>query len=279
VHPALRPYVASYAGYRDRLDPAAVHHGLPSPEATVILTIESPIDVGWAGRPGTGGLFDELASGLHAGPAIVRTHGYQYGIQLGLTPRGVRALLGVPVAALAHDLVPLSALSGLLAGGALDRIRSARTWDARFDVLEACLLRRLSDRADSLGDPRPEVGEAWRLVVASGGRMRIEEVARRVGWSRRFLAPRFAAEYGLGPKQVARVCRFARSRRIAETGRPLVEVAALAGYADQAHLSREWRDLAGRTPTQWLASPYHVEEPACGARADVQDGDPTVLAR
>ena len=56
LHPALRPYVASLVGYRARLDPRAVHHGLPSPTITVVLSFDEPLDAGWLGRPaGRGG--------------------------------------------------------------------------------------------------------------------------------------------------------------------------------------------------------------------------------
>src|SRR5690606_32137193 len=100
----------------------------------------------------------------------------------------------------------------------------------------------------------PEVCEAFRLIEASGGRVTVAEVADRVGWSRRHLGERFRQEIGLSPKAAARVVRFHRARRLLATGgRGLAEVAAVAGYADQAHLTREFKDLAGATPTAWLA--------------------------
>ena len=57
------------------------------------------------------------------------------------------------------------------------------------------------------------------------------------------------------PKVVGRVLRFDRARRL--LGRParpgLAAVAATCGYYDQAHLTREFRELAGMSPTAWLA--------------------------
>ncbi len=258
AHPALRPLVPSYVGYRDRLDPEAVHHGLPSPWATVVLTIDAPLDVGWLDEPGSRGTFAAMAAGLHPVPALIHTHGYQQGIQLSLTPRGVRALLGLPAGALGRDLVPLeSVLPG--STDTLEAIREADSWDARFDLLDAALLRALGRHEDPFRDLPAEVGEAWRLIQHTGGRMPVETVARRVGWSRRYLAPRFEGEFGLAPKEAARVSRFTRARRLAESGHSLAETAAAAGYADQSHLTREWRALSGRTPTQLLASPYHLD--------------------
>ncbi len=57
---------------------------------------------------------------------------------------------------------------------------------------------------------------------------------------------------GLGVKTAGRVARFSRSTDLVRSGRPLAEVAARCGYADQQHLSREWRGLAGTSPSRWL---------------------------
>ena len=87
------------------------------------------------------------------------------------------------------------------------------------------------------------------------GRVDIAALAAEVGWSRRHLTERFTAEYGVGPKQLARVLRFEQSKAmLVRPGRPtLASIAAECGYADQAHMARDWRDIAGSSPTQWLA--------------------------
>ena len=58
--------------------------------------------------------------------------------------------------------------------------------------------------------------------------------------------------FGYGPQHLVRVLRLGRALHAARTGLPLVEVAVTTGYADQAHLSREVRDLAGTTPSRLL---------------------------
>jgi AraC-like DNA-binding protein len=72
-----------------------------------------------------------------------------------------------------------------------------------------------------------------------------------VGWSGRHLTDRFTDEYGIGPKQAARIERFQRARTLLAGDDPVGYVAAASGYADQAHLTREFRALGGCTPTQW----------------------------
>ena len=107
---------------------------------------------------------------------------------------------------------------------------------------------------------------AWRRIVESGGTVRIADLAAETGYSRRQLSTRFRREYGLTAKQATRVVRFERSwvmlrrlermRRSSEGGpRPLLaDVASRCGYYDQAHLAREWNELAGCPPSSWLAA-------------------------
>jgi AraC-like DNA-binding protein len=106
---------------------------------------------------------------------------------------------------------------------------------------------------------RTELGWAWHRLVAGGDR-RVDRLADEIGWSRGYFARLFAAEFGLQPKETARVVRFDRARRAladgtvsgnAERGSLVADIAARHGYADQAHLSREWRRLAGCTPGEW----------------------------
>ena len=65
---------------------------------------------------------------------------------------------------------------------------------------------------------------------------------------------RFAAQVGLGPKVAARVLRFRRAADLLVAGGPgtVADVAARTGFADQSHLVREFRALAGCTPTRFV---------------------------
>lgn len=84
------------------------------------------------------------------------------------------------------------------------------------------------------------------------------------------MASLFRAECGITPKEYQRISRLETSRqRLAETVRSrtrapsLAGVAAACGYADQAHLTREWSDLAGVPPTTWLREEFpFLQEPS-----------------
>jgi AraC-like DNA-binding protein len=193
--------------------------------------------------------------GLHAAPVTIAYERSQRGVQLDLTPFGARALFGLPAGELASTVVALDALLGRRAGEWLDRLRSADTWAARFAVLDDVLLAALVDAPA----PAPELVQAWDRLTASGGGIEVNALAREVGWSRRHLTQQFQRELGLSPKVVGRVVRFDRARRLltrpARPGAPggIAAVAATCGYYDQAHLTRDFRDLAGMSPTAWLA--------------------------
>ncbi|MGH3802026.1 MAG: helix-turn-helix domain-containing protein, partial [Pseudonocardiaceae bacterium] len=197
--------------------------------------------------------FVALAAGLHAAPAVIRHDGYQHGIHLSLTPLGARVLFGLPAGELATTVVDLSTLLGPVAGELVDRLRSARTWTERFLELDRALAS-IAEQGER-DAPAPELGWAWRRLTACHGRVGVGALATEVGWSRRHLGERFRREFGLTPKVAGRVMRFEVAHHMLQAGaRPgLAEVAARCGYADQAHLTREWRELAGCTPSTWLA--------------------------
>jgi AraC-like DNA-binding protein len=254
-HPALRPLLAAAVGYREEGVPAGVHRGLPSPHLTLVVTLDEPLRMAAHPDPRQApGDYDALLGGLHTTPALISHPGRQAGVQLSLTPLGARRLLGLPAGELGALDCPLDDVLGAAGAELTDRFRAAGTWPERFAALERVLLRSLRDG----GAPPPEVAEAWRLTTVSGGRLRVAEIAARVGWSERHLGARFRAETGLSPKEAARVVRFDRARRalaarVAAGGSPdLARLAPVAGFADQAHLTREWRAFSGLSPTGWL---------------------------
>jgi AraC-like DNA-binding protein len=101
------------------------------------------------------------------------------------------------------------------------------------------------------------VGAAWdpaapRLLELVGRGDRVAAVADALGWTERQLHRRSVAAFGYGPKVLQRVVRFDRAVRMARRGTDLASVAYTAGYADQAHLAREVRTLAGVPMTTLL---------------------------
>lgn len=89
------------------------------------------------------------------------------------------------------------------------------------------------------------------LHMAAAG-LPVATMADELGFSARQLHRRCLPIFGYGPRRLARVLRLHRALDHARTGAPLAEVAVDSGYADQPHLNREVRELAGTTPTVLL---------------------------
>jgi AraC-like DNA-binding protein len=264
--PSLRRYVRSYTGYHQDPAPAGVHQGVASGHLTLLLCLDGAITMLANPDPSKPpGTFVALVGGLHDGPAQIAQGDRQTGLQLELTWRGARALLGVPAAELAGDTVDLGALLGARAATLLDRLADTPGWPQRFDLLDQ-ELQLLAARERAERGVRPEVGHAWDRLAQTGGNLRIAELAAELGWSRRHLGAQFRAETGLSPKSAARVIRFERACDRLRTAAhpPLADVAADAGYVDQAHLARDFRELAGSTATAWLRERLPAPEPAPG---------------
>lgn len=256
----LRGLVSWATGYRQAGVEPARHRGLPSPWLTMIVTLDEPLVIAAHPDPRQpASTHDVLLGGLHTAPALVTHQGCQSGIQLALTPLGARALLGMPASELASIDVEGTDVLGRVATELRERVLAAPGWPARFAELDRFLSLRLRGEDAPARVPRPEVSHAWRRLRETRGAVSVADLAAETGWSARHLSAQFRAETGLSPKAAARVIRFDRARRAlarrhADGRRDfLADLAADCGYYDQAHLAREFRELAGCPPSRWLA--------------------------
>ena len=191
-----------------------------------------------------------------AGPA---TAAVSVPASVGERPFGVRlrtgaveAVLGVPADGLRDVDVPLTELHGSKVGANVqERVARATRSGTRAGL--RVLVEQLAGLAVA-GHPDLLVREAARRLTVPHSLL--PQVARDLGVSERQLRRRFARSVGYGPRLLGRVHRLQRVLRCHERapGMTLAELACTAGYADQAHMSREVRQLSGMTPRQLLAS-------------------------
>jgi AraC-like DNA-binding protein len=243
-HPNLSSLIArDYAGFRsDR----GQHLVLPaSVSVPLIVKLEdSPV------RP------PEFAMGVRDAYFAVDGACAPAYLNVWLAPLGAYTLLGLPIDRIAGQTVDLVDLLGPEAHRLADQVRDAPSWHARFTLIDQFLLRRREQGPR----PAPEVAWAWHRLVETAGAAPIGGIAREVGWSHRHLIARFRREIGLAPKAAARLVRFDGVWRYVDerasspaSGRSWSwsRVAAEAGYADQAHLIRDFRRFTGTTPTRF----------------------------
>lgn len=167
-------------------------------------------------------------------------------VQPGSTCVGVRfrpgqgpGAIGLPAAELRDRRLPIAQVWPAAAVRRLTAILDAATTDRPAAMARE--VARLLRQARPV-DPRTDAVAA-RLRAGHP----VASTADAVGLGPRELHRMSLAAFGYGPKTLARILRFNRALALARTGVAFATVASTTGYADQAHLSREVRDLAGVT--------------------------------
>lgn len=168
-------------------------------------------------------------------------------------PGAARALLRNPADGLRDRDAPLVDVCGARASCVLlDALASSREPTARRLALERWARDRI---AQGCSADLPLVGAAAALIRDPN--QTVAALADGLGWSERRLHRAFAATCGYGPKTLQRIMRLQRALGVARAGdRParLAELAIAAGYADQAHMTRDFGALTGFTPAVYLAA-------------------------
>jgi AraC-like DNA-binding protein len=167
-------------------------------------------------------------------------------------PWGLSPFVDVPCIELRDRWAP----AGALWGRSVDRMRERITCaTSRGEILQL-----VEDELRSRLVPQPSRGlelvdNTAGHLATSWGAVPISSLSGNAGVSASHLATQFKAHLGVTPKRVARIYRFARLILSVDARRPVdwSELAQTAGYFDQAHFSREFKDFTGHTPSAYLA--------------------------
>jgi len=155
------------------------------------------------------------------------------------------------------DLIDLSQLTDQDAPCVLrhDRDLAARLAEARNFEDRVALVEMQLDRLAADADAADLSEMAARMIGAHGGQLRIDDLADKLGVTRRHLERQSRRDLGVTPKMLARIARFRRAAVLLSRGevRSGADLAAAGGYVDQAHLIREFQEFAGTTPRLFRA--------------------------
>jgi AraC-like DNA-binding protein len=177
-------------------------------------------------------------------------------VGLRFAPGTASAVLGVPAFPLRDRRVPLA---DLWPAGRVrrltDRLAAARRPGVVLEdeAAAAAGISATGARTSPWAGTAPGVGirtsggepVAGAIVVRLRAGLSVAATAEAVGLSARQLHRRCLDLFGYGPKTLARVLRMQHAVRLARADHPFATVAIAAGYADQAHLSREVKALTG----------------------------------
>jgi AraC-like DNA-binding protein len=216
----------------------------------VINLAENAFTIRAAASPNRVQLFSgAMASGAYRSYFVIDTRAHACLLGAHFKPGCAGPFFGVPPGGLSDRHVDLDALWGAFAQRLRERLCTATTLDARFQLFEAALL----ERSKRPFRRHPAVPLAVRRL--SEGASSVGQVAAELGLSRRRLIEVFNAEVGMTPKVFARVQRFQRARSAARDKLPqFSELAWQAGYCDQSHLIRDFVAFSGFSPLELLGS-------------------------
>jgi AraC-like DNA-binding protein len=253
--PALADTVECLWSIRVDSDPAPAL-GRVFPDGCVELVVH--LGPPWSWRPDTSGRDEATEAPLQQQPPAFVVG--QLAAPLWLLPSrgghslGVRFRPGRACGVVAADLAPLAdtvTTIGELWGEVTQRELLAALDVRREDETAAAVLADVVGRRLAGATPaHPSTLAAVDTILERRGSLRIAPLARAVGWSDRQLERRFQREVGCLPGQLARTVRFQHLLSLVAADRT-VDWAGLAwdsGFADQAHLIREFRRFTGATP-------------------------------
>ena len=245
--PRLRGLVGDYQGYVESGAPKPVlRQQVPTPLIPVIVNFGARWEVAdSASGPAT--RFDSFVAGLGERSSYVAADGSASCVQVNLTPLGAHMFFGVAMHELANRVVSLDEVLPAGSDRLAERLEDARSWESRFDLLDALFVVRMTEARA----PSSDVAWAWSTLERSHGKASIGWICDRLGRSRRHLAAQFREQIGLPPKTVARILRFDRAvSLLSQPDADLADIAFECGYYDQAHLNRDFRSSQRSLPVR-----------------------------
>lgn len=259
----LRPFVLRVTGFEERQPDPVRRRELPLVGTPIILSFGSPYQLSTHDDPDVLNVtIPHFVAGLHETYTTSESTGTNWSIQIDLSPIGAYRILGLPLWELTNRIERVDDVLGRSGAQLSLDLEATDTWSERFDLVDAFLADRLKHAAPE----EPEIAWAWRQLATSQGLIAIHTLTDELDWSHGRLIDRFREQIGLPPKMIARQLRFrvAASRLRTQPDRSLAEIAGAAGYFDQAHFSREFREFAGITPGDFrhsreFAGPPHTE--------------------
>jgi AraC-like DNA-binding protein len=248
----LAGFVTGIHGYAERGEKMSGAVETASLTVPLIINFGGPFRIGLGRRPTDADCYESFAAGLFLGPVVMDSDGEAECIQVNFTPIGGSRFFGLPMRELADRMVPLADLGDRDIDRLATRLGQLNSWESRLDLVEALVRTRLQ-RGRAVD---PALRWAYSRLLETSGQMRVGAIGAKLEWSRRKLVERFRHDLGLPPKAIARIVRFNAAQAMAgETARPdWADIAAACGYADQAHLTREFSELAGSAPAAWRAA-------------------------
>lgn len=246
--PDLTGIVARLTGYQENGQALRQAPEVASMVVPLVISFSDPFEIALSRRPTPEDRYASFTSGLYPGYVVISSTGAAQCVQIDFTPLGAYCFFGLPMTEIAGRMVTLEELGDPGLMELRDRLAALNDWGRRLGLVEEFVRQRVNKAESDVS----AVAWAYDMIMKRGGDTRIQDLAAALDWSRKHLNVRFHETVGVGPKTVARMARFNHAIEIANAGnKSWADIAFAAGYADQAHMSREFREFAGTTPRQF----------------------------
>ena len=234
---------------------------LPQAQSALILNLrDEPIAI-YEDRGGAGFYGTAVFSGARSNCFTIDCNQQERVVGVQFAAGGACPFFRMPMSELEDASFDMSDLWGAEAGWVRERVLSAQTPRAMLEELAVCLeerlrvsgCRRKGSISENLHPAVVYMADELDICDAPG---RVHRVTEKIGMSQRRVAQLFHEQVGVSPKTFHRVRRFQHTLSRLRGVRRVdwADLAVACGYYDQAHLSRDFRQIAGMTPSAYLAA-------------------------
>jgi AraC-like DNA-binding protein len=247
-HPSLSPWLSHFFACENRrpgteLALPLIANGLPS---LIFQASDFP-----PVADGNGCLETLSLHGQYVAPVQLALRGRFSLLACFFRPHVLKSLFGFEAAELTGARLDLDLFRPAKEARLKDRLLNAAARSERVDLMQS-FVRDLVSRQSSAG--KSAASFATRAILESDGSIALGSVQERLGTTERSLQRIFDAEVGVSPRLFARICRFQSAFRRLNEGRfsALGDLAHDAGYADQSHFIRAFKEFTGMGPKEYL---------------------------
>jgi AraC-like DNA-binding protein len=228
---------------------------VPVASTVMILCCGEPVSVQPALRSGSSSRMVAFSAGPQVQAQRVMHTGINECVEIRMPPLAAYALFGGVIAERSCTPIDLLDIRHPPTVLLLDQLQNTRSWSDRFCAVDQYLCDGLIKSRHHIP---PRLIWAWKTLERCHGQVAVRELALGAGCSERHLADQFHAYFGRRPKDIARRLRFSHAFDLV-TSHSTVDLCAIAvqaGFSDQSHMTREFREFSGLTPNALRAARF-----------------------
>jgi AraC-like DNA-binding protein len=166
-------------------------------------------------------------------------------------PGGIFPFIKMPLHVFTNLSVSVNCIDSALGASIQDQLLPLPGWPQRFQQLQALLLRYLRHASY----PVVPIGPVVQEIIREKGQISVPQLCSHTNLSQRQLERLFKLYVGISPKLLSRIIRFRHTKNLIKAAHTdsLMGLAFTNGYSDHAHLTKEFKEFSGLTPSAYLA--------------------------